>query len=281
MDIRVASAYLQMTKMLTASESESKASNVISTAQASRSAESSQVSFSTSAKDEYGSTQLLTALRNREELYSAQFKELTEFRSEIAGIGKLADKVKTSSSGSDEDVVGALKTLRDAYNKMVVDEAPNFAKGGSYDQLDVAEYARFAMERDIEDGRNGAAKLGYGGWREVGVSINPSNGLMEVDESKVRAALKGNPEGVRSGVNDFGTNLSKTASVYTDDNKFIGNRLANLGKALDWLKENLPLVEAQVDSAKTNNLGLSQDEMSRLSPNARKAVMAYSSTARG
>lgn len=275
MDIRVASAYLQMTKMLTATDSEKQNTSIFPTAQASSNIESSQVSFSATSRDEYGANQLLEALRNRQQLYSVQFKELTEFRAEIAEIGVKAEKVKAASAGTEDEVLSALKDLRASYNQMTTAERPNFQKGGSYDGLDVAEYARFAMERDVEDGRNGADNLGYGGWRNVGVSINPENGLMEIDEAKVRASLTNNSAGVRGALSDFGGNLAKTASVYTDDNKFIGNRLKNLAKALDWLKENLPLVEAQASSAKTSNLGLSQEEMARLSPTARKAVMAY------
>lgn len=283
MDIRIASVFLQLNTQLSSLTGAQRTSSPLSTASlggmgatsaASTIESSSKVSLS--KQDDTGLTQLAAAFRNRQELYTAQLSALGSYRQEIGEIGQHASKLQDlGADATNADVKTAVTDFMARFNEMVKNQAPNFADGATFDDLAPATSARFAMERDIEDGGNGSAKMGYGGLGLVGISIDPETRMMKMDEAKFDAALASNGEGVKQAVKDLGTKLKSSTDVYTDDNKFVGNRMRRLQDAITFIDQRLPGIEAQIQQQQNSPMGISPERMAQLSPSAREAVRAY------
>lgn len=222
-----------------------------------------------------GMDKLLAALENRQQLYSNQLGVLTAYRERIGQMGSAADKLVQAASAG--DVKTAVLEFAEQYNRMVRDYAPHFATGGTFDQLDATEYARFAMEREVDNTFHGAGALGFAGLSRAGISIDPKTKQMNVDVGRLHQVLVSEDSALRSAVKDLAVGFKAATEVYTSDGKFLDNRMTRLKDALSWLDANLPGIRAGAGVADAS-AGQAY-ALQSINPATRSALKAYASAA--
>lgn len=273
MDIQIATARLGLVQSLSAV---SNRSPLAASAPPAAAGPSSVVNLSRAGADfGTGMDRLLAALENRQQLYTNQLSVLGSYRQRIADMGSAADRLAGAASGG--DVVSAVVDFARQYNQMVKDYAKHFAANGTFDQLDAAEYARFAMEREVANVFHGAETLGFGGLAAAGISIDAKTRQMSVDLKKLEQTASSNADALRSAVADLASGFKAASEVYTSSGKFIDNRMNRLKDALTWLEANLPAVRAAAGS--NGALANEAPGLPGATPAARAALRVYASTA--
>ena len=274
MDIRIATAQLNLTSMLTASSGVRSADNANSPLGTSGASESSSVVDIATGGDPTGINKLLAAIESREDLYTTQLAALKGYQATIGAMGGEALKLgELTGDSSPADIKSALHAFADQYNAMVDQQAANFAKGGSFDSLDAAEYARFAMEREVGNVFNGSGKLGFGGLANAGVSIDPKTKKMVVDDAQLDSMMTKDKGAVLAGVQDLAKNFKAATDTYTEDGKFISNRISRLQDALNWIEQNKPAIEQQAAAA--NGSVTNTEQYKNASVAGKQAMRAY------
>jgi flagellar capping protein FliD len=200
----------------------------------------------TTASAPPGMLRLVAALENRQELHQNQLRVLGAFSQRISELGRQAQNLEqVSATGTSAQVAAAVKDFAQQFNRKVDDYAVHFAKGGTFDGLEVAQRASFALQREIGGVFHGAGALGFDGLAKAGIDVCPKSGHMRVDPTRLERALATNEAGVREGLGSMAAGLQTAARAYTTSGQFLERRMAVLQDALDWLEAHLPAIRRQ------------------------------------
>lgn len=188
---------------------------------------------------------MMTNINNREVNYKAQFAELSEMRTALAGMQQAGQRL---GSGLDSLDSGALKvqlqTFVDKYNEWVGRYGGTVKEGGLLAGTQAAEVSLYELRQSVENRFNGAMH-GVKGLQELGITIDPATKRASFDDKRFDAVLANNRTGALSAIGEFSANFAKSAELLISTNNFVPNRLANLDRVIDYIGDNRNSLQAE------------------------------------
>jgi hypothetical protein len=210
---------------------------------------------------------MMTDINGRDATYKAQFAELSEMRSALAGMRQAGETLAAGVADPAADeaaVLAGINSFVDAYNAWVERFAGTVQSGGLLAGTQAAEVSLRALRQSIGDSFNGAAG-GVRGMSAIGLTVDPATQRASLDVGRLQSALAGNRNGVVAAVGEFGRHFARSAELLVSENNFIPNRLDNLDRAIDFIADNRTSLQAE--------FGLG--DPARPSPLVAKALAAY------
>lgn len=188
---------------------------------------------------------MMTVINNKDVTYKAEFAEMGDMKSYLATMRQEALHLgqMDGATGNDE-IRTRLQAFADAYNGWIrrFDEA--LQSGGLLAGTQAAQVSQWELEQSVESIFNGAAD-GLRGMRDLGLNIDPVSNLASLDGSRLDAVLAGNKTGAINTVREFSANFAKSAELLNADGNFIPNRLDNLARVIDYIRENKQALQAE------------------------------------
>lgn len=182
---------------------------------------------------------MMTDINSRDVTYKAQYAELSamgQWLQDMESAGsRLGDITPTSS---DDDIRTSLQGFVEQYNRWIERFDADLAANGLLAGTQAAQMAQYELEQSVEYRFNGASN-GMHGLGELGISIDPNTNLASLDYNWLDSALAGNKPGVRSALQEFGANFSKSAGLLTAEGNFVPSQLDNLKRAIGYITANL------------------------------------------
>lgn len=214
---------------------------------------------------------MMTNIRGRDANYKAQYSEVSEMQSALAGMQQAGSSLAVSARSGD---AASLKTDAEAFVKKYNDWVGRFEQttkaGGVLAGTQAAEVALFELRQSVENRFNGAT-AGFHGLGDLGITIDPTTHVASFDSAKFDAAVTGNLAGVSKALGEFGENFARSAELLVSANNFVPNRLANLDRAIHYIQDNKTSLQAE--------FGLG--DAPRLSNQVSQALAAYNRMNRG
>ena len=180
--------------------------------------------------------------------FKAEYAEMSELGRYVSALQQAGNGLAgLDASVTDSALKTRLQSLVGQYNDWVKRFDADMQSGGILADTRAAQVSRYELAQSIENRFNGAAD-GFNGLADLGVSIDAGTGLASLDGAKLDAALANNRQGVIDTLQQFGANFAKSAQLLDSSNNFIANRLDNLGRAIGYLRDNLPSLQAEFGS---------------------------------
>lgn len=189
----------------------------------------------TSLFDPESAYNMMSLINNRDVLYKAQFSELKQLSSGVAGEQTAALSLGNLSSAS--DIPARLQQFAEQYNQWRKDFGGDVQKGGLLAGTQAAEVSLYELDQSIKNRFFGAAD-GVRGLADLGFSIDPGTQLATLDVQKLQSTLAANPQGALSALREFSQNFAKSAELLNSANNFIPNQLDNLNRAIHYISDN-------------------------------------------
>jgi flagellar capping protein FliD len=188
---------------------------------------------------------MMSVINTRDVSYKAQFSELSEMKTAVAGMQQAGQTLGSVSESLDsESIKTRLQAFADKYNEWITRFDGSVKSGGVLAGTQAAEVTLNELELSVENVFNGA-RDGFHGLRDVGLSIDESANLAVLDTTRLDAALASNRTGVINTLGEFGANFAKSAELLNSSNNFIPNRLANLDRVIDYIGDNRSALQAE------------------------------------
>ena len=208
---------------------------------------------------------MMSIINRSDVTYRAQFSELSEMSSAVGNLKNAGDTLSTIDHTTDKDAVKAqLQVFVGQYNEWIQRFDGTVKRDGLLAGTQAAEVSLHALEQSIENIFNGAGD-GFHGMRDIGLLIDQRTNLASLDTARLDAVFGANPQGVIKTIDEFSANFSRSAELLISTNNFLPNRLANLDRAIDYISENKPALQAE--------FGLG--DPARPSPRVATALAAY------
>lgn len=189
--------------------------------------------------------QMMSFINRQEVAFKAQFAELSGMQSAVGEMRQNARKLAGIDGSSDNASIKAqLQTFADQYNDWVRRFDAEMQEGGALADVQAAQVSRHELAQGIGNIFNGASH-GVHGLRDLGFDIDPVSKLATFDPTRLDAQLAGNKAGAVLAVQEFSANFMKSADLLTAQGNFIKNRLANLNRAITFIGENMPALQAE------------------------------------
>ena len=188
---------------------------------------------------------MMSVINSAEVHYKAQHAELNDMRGMLSGLQKAAETLgEKAAPDQASGIATALSHLRENYNAWVARFADEVKPGGPLAGTQAAEVSLSALRNSIGNIFNGASH-GIHGLPDIGFSVDPANQQAVFDEQALKTALDNNLDGVLSTVREFASNFAKAAELLASPGNFIDNRLNNLQRAIGFIAENKPALQAE------------------------------------
>jgi hypothetical protein len=194
---------------------------------------------------------LSTFINSRDVLYKAQFSGLSQIKHGVAqlqaageGLGKISNE--TPAAGVEallQNFIGRYNHWRESFNADVAD-------GGLLDNVQAAEISLYELEQSVKNTFIGA-KDDIRGLRELGITIDPNTHFAALDSKQLAATLSSKPQGVVNAIQDFSANFVKSAALLNSANNFIPNQLDNLGRAINYIRDNQAALKLEFGAGDT------------------------------
>lgn len=213
---------------------------------------------------------MMSEVNNRDVNYKAQFSELSEMKSAVADMqqaGKALGDI--TASGDSVAIKSQLQAFANKYNDWVSRFESTVQSGGVLAGTQAAEVSLHELRQSVQNIFNGA-KDGFHGLKDLGFTIDPTTHRATLDTTKLDSALANNHTGVINTVSEFSQNFTKSAELLNSSNNFIPNRLANLDRVIDYIRDNKSSLQAE--------FGLG--DVAKPSALVAKALEAYNKAAR-
>ena len=208
---------------------------------------------------------MMSNINTRDATYKAQFSELSEMKTALAGMQQAGDSLGALNGASDNAAIQSqLQAFATQYNAWVSRFDNTVQKGGLLAGTQAAEVSLYELRQSVENRVNGAMH-GVKGMSDLGFSIDPKTHLASLDLGKLEAMLTKNRDGAVSAISEFSGNFAKSAELLISSNNFVPNRLANLDRVIDYIADNKSSLQAE--------FGLG--DPARMSPQVSKALAAY------
>ena len=191
-----------------------------------------------SLPDPESAYKMMTLINNEDVLYKAQFAELSQVKSSVAGLQDAGQSLGsiTASAGNDS-IKSVLQGFMDQYNRWVQRFNADMQSGGLLAGTQAAQVSRYELEQSVKNIFNGASD-GLHGLGDLGFSIDPDTKLISLDAARLDAVLAANRQGAVNTLQEFSANFAKSASLLNADNNFIPRQLDNLSRAIHYIADN-------------------------------------------
>ena len=188
---------------------------------------------------------MMSVINYKDVVYKAQFSELTQMKDGVIAMQQAGQQVGCVSESMDNETIKTrLKDFAAKYNEWVNRFDPAVKNRGALVGVQAAEVSLYELEQSVENIFNGA-KDGLHGLGDLGFTIDKATNLALIDTAKLEATLATNRNGVINTINEFSANFTKSAELLNSTNNFIPNRLANLDRAIDYIANNEPSLQAE------------------------------------
>jgi hypothetical protein len=198
---------------------------------------------------------MMSVINTKDVTYKAQFSELSEMKTAVAGMQQAGQALGSVSESLDDETIKAqLQTFAAKYNEWVARFDGTVKSDGVLAGTQAAEVSLYELEQSVENIFNGA-KDGFHGLRDLGFTIDQNTNLASLDVSKLDSALATNRQGAVNTISEFSANFAKSAELLNSTNNFIPNRLANLDRVIDYIGDNKSSLQAEFglgDTAKSS-----------------------------
>jgi hypothetical protein len=219
--------------------------------------------------DPQSAYRMMSVINTRDVSYKAQFSELSEMKTAVAGMQQAGQALGGVSGSMDNAAIGTqLQAFAAKYNEWITRFDATVKSDGVLAGTQAAEISLNELEQSVENPFNGASD-GIHGLSDLGLTIDQNTNLATLDASVLDAALASNKDGAINTVQQFSANFTKSAELLNSPNNFIPNRLDNLDRAIDYIADNKSALQAE--------FGLG--DPARPSAQAAKALAAYHRTA--
>ncbi|WP_265946458.1 hypothetical protein [Dechloromonas sp. A34] len=189
--------------------------------------------------------QMMSFINTQEVAFEAQFAELSQMRSAVADMQQNARSLNgITNASSNANIKAQLQTFAEQYNDWVRRFDAAMQDGGVLADVQAAQVARHELAQSIGSIFNGA-RQGVHGLGDLGLTVDPVSRLATVDSARLDATLTSNKEGAILAVQEFSANFARSAELLNTDGNFIKNRLDNLGRAMAYIGENKPALQAE------------------------------------
>jgi len=191
---------------------------------------------------------MMSIINSDDVTYKAQFSELSEMQTAVAGMQQAGLTLGTVGGSLDNEAIkSSLQDFVAKYNDWIKRFDGTVKAGGVLAGTQAAEISLYELEQSVENPFNGA-KDGVHGLNDLGVSIDENTNLASLDTNKLNAALATNKNGAVNTISEFAANFAKSAELLNSANNFIPNRLSNLDRAIDYIAENKSSLQAEFGS---------------------------------
>lgn len=214
---------------------------------------------------------MMSLINQKEVGYKAEFAALSQMGDEILQVqGEGEDLTRLDNSTDNASIRKELQEFVEEYNRWVGEFSDEMGEGGALAQSNAAKVSRYELAQSLQNPFTGA-QFGVKGLEALGLSVDPESGVAKLDVAKLDSALSGNKTAAVETLREFSNNFVKSAQLLNADNNFISNRLANLGRVVQYLDSNKTSLQAE--------FGLG-DVASNLSANVTQALAAYGKMAK-
>jgi len=188
---------------------------------------------------------MMSIINKDDVTYKAQFSELSEMETAVSDMQQAGQTLSNVSGSLDNEAIkNQLQDFVGKYNNWINRFDGTVKSGGVLAGTQAAEVSLYELEQSVENPFNGAQD-GFRGLSDLGVTIDESTNLASLDVNKLDAALSSNKNGAINTISQFSANFAKSAELLNSTGNFIPNRLANLDRAIDYITENKPSLQAE------------------------------------
>ena len=188
---------------------------------------------------------MMSVINQAEATYTAQRNELTEMRSMLNSLSQAAADLGQPAVATDSaSLASRMDDFRNTYNAWIDRFAEDFLPGGALHGNQAAQVTRSELRNIIGDIFTGAAH-GFQGLGDLGLSIDAGSQHANFDGKPLADALGQNASGVQATLPQFAAHFTQATTLLASAGNFIDNRLNNLQRALDFIAENKPALQAE------------------------------------
>ena len=188
---------------------------------------------------------MMTAINGKEVAYKAQFSEMSEMQSAVAGMQQEGARLGRIDASTDAAGLKArLQEFVQRFNAWDERFDPDMQSGGILNDTQAAEVARHELRASIQNPFIGA-EHGLHGLRDLGITIDDATGQAAIDPAQLDAALSRNPTAAAQTVQAFGAHFARSAELLNSEGNFIPNRLKNLDRVIGYIDKNSSALQAE------------------------------------
>jgi len=188
---------------------------------------------------------MMTDINGRDVNYKAQFADLSAMGAAVGEMRAAAGKLSGSAAeGAGDAVRSALQSFATKYNEWIERFEEKAAAGGVLAGTQAAEVALYELRQSVENRFFGVAD-GVHGLADLGFAIDPTTHRATIDSGKLDAVIAHNRDGAVAAVEQFAASFARSAELLVASGNFIPNRLANLDRAIDFIKDNKTSLQAE------------------------------------
>lgn len=188
---------------------------------------------------------MMSDINTKDVTYKAQYSELSEMKTAVSSMQQAGLTLGGVNESLDNNAIkNQLEAFAAKYNDWIKRFDGTVKSDGLLAGTQAAEISLYELEQSVENIFNGA-KDGFHGLRDLGFSIDPKTNLGSLDAGKLDSALATNRTGAINTLTEFSANFAKSAELLNSSNNFIPNRLANLDRAIDYISDNKPSLQAE------------------------------------
>lgn len=198
---------------------------------------------------------MMSTINKRDVLHKAEFAEMHSMSDYVEQIESAAQRLSgIVSTTPNEEIRAQLQSFTADYNNLVQRFKPSVQNGGMLAGVQAAEISLYELEQSVKYKFFGAAQ-GLHGLGDLGISIDPLTKQAALDPAKLDALLATQKQAAVHTLQEFSANFAKSADLLNSDGNFIPNRLNNLGRAIQYIKDHQTDWQAEFglgDPAKPN-----------------------------
>jgi hypothetical protein len=225
--------------------------------------------YNLSLFDPQSAYRMMSVINNRDVSYKAQFSELSEMKTAVAGLQQASQTLGgVSGSVGNAAIASELQAFTGKYNDWIKRFDATVKSDGVLAGTQAAEVSLYELEQSVENPFNGAGK-GIHGLADLGLTIDQKTNLASFDPGVLETTLASNKDGAIETLQQFSANFAKSAELLNSPNNFIPNRLGNLDRVIDYIADNKSSLQAE--------FGLG--DPARPSAQVAKALAAYQRSA--
>jgi hypothetical protein len=208
---------------------------------------------------------MMSVINNNDVAYKAQFAELSQMQSHLAGMQQAAQALGGIDMATDNaSIKEQMQRFASQYNDWMQRFNPDMSDGGVLAGTQAAQVSRYELDQSIENPFFGAGD-DINGMADLGLSIDPQSKLAVFDSTRLEAVLSHNKQGAVDTVQEFAANFSKSAQLLNADGNFMPRQLDNLNRAIHYIDDNLPALQAEFGSG----------DSAKPTPQVAQALLAY------
>ena len=211
---------------------------------------------------------MMTRINNREVLHKAEYAEMSKMSDYVEHIEAVGQRLSgIGNATANTDIQTQLQNFTAEYNNLVQRFNPSVQNGGLLEGTQAAEVSLYELEQSVKNKFFGA-KDGVRGLGDLGITIDPVTHQALFDAAKLDAALARDKPAAVAALQEFSVNFAKSADLLNSKGNFIPNRLDNLDRAIHFIADNKPSLQAE--------FGLGAP--TKLSKQVAEALSAYNQT---